>query len=68
MLVDDLDILLQSVQTDLWNAALVVAGEVPGIGAGLHGRLNRGVADTSLPVRLQLLPVRTTAARYDPGR
>ncbi len=39
-------------------AALVVTGEVPWVGAGLHWRLLAGVAGTRPPVSLQLLTVR----------
>ena len=55
-------------KTYLRDAALVVAGEVPGVGASLDRRLDGGVAHTSLPIGLQLLSVRAAAPCGDPRR
>jgi hypothetical protein len=35
----------------LGDAALVVAGEIPDVGAGLDGRLRSRIENASLPVR-----------------
>jgi hypothetical protein len=51
----------------LRDAALVVAGEIPDVGAGLDGRLRPRIENASLPVRREFLPVRTSAFRRQSG-
>ena len=48
-------------------AALVIAGEVPGVGTGGDGWLCAGVRPAALAVRLQLLPVRAAAPGLGAG-
>ena len=51
----------------LGDAALVVAGEVPGVGAGLDRGLGAGVTITGPTVRGELVAVGTAAHGHHPG-
>ncbi len=51
----------------LGDAALVVAGKVPNVGAGLDGRLRPRIENASLPVRREFLAVRASAFRRQSG-
>ena len=49
----------------LWDAALVLAGEVPRVGASGQWRFRVGICSTSLSIRVQRLTVRAATPCHD---